>query len=177
VQLFKLTGVRFFTSNLNHLDPWPDVAGGSFDDDLFGEVFEHLLNHPLGLLAQLHRMLRPGGLLLLTTPNPSALANAMCVALDQHILWGTEDFASIPKIVDGQIIEKGEIHYREYRSQELRNFLPFTGFQVDVCGYIGLALPSAVSSVKRLAKGFLGIVGLTNSRLFAICNYTIARKK
>jgi SAM-dependent methyltransferase len=96
------------------LDPWPDLANGSFDAVLFGEVFEHLLNHPLGVLGEIHRVLRPGGTLLLTSPNPSTLGNALRVLLDRHSMWGTDDFACSPKIQQGQIIYNGDIHYREY---------------------------------------------------------------
>lgn len=115
--------------------------------------------------------------MLLTTPNPSTLANAVRVALDRHTLWGTEEFASSPKIVDSDIIDKGEIHYREYRSDELGKFLALAGFRVDFRGYVGLALPRRASIRKRLAKRLLGFAGLSNSRLFAICNYIIAVKK
>lgn len=44
-------------------------APGSFDVALFLEVFEHLL-HPFTAIREIKRVLRPGGLLILTTPNP-----------------------------------------------------------------------------------------------------------
>jgi SAM-dependent methyltransferase len=174
--LFHRGNVRSFVSNLNHLDPWPNLADGSFDAVLFGEVFEHLLNHPVGLLQQINRVLGPGGVLLLTTPNPSTLANAARVLLDRHSLWGTEDFASHPKIVGNEIIDKGDIHYREYRSDELRRFLTLAGFQVNFSGYIGTGSLAHEPVHKRLAKGLLGPVGLANSRLFGASNYIIATK-
>ena len=59
--LFHRANVHSFISNLNHLNPWPDLADGSIDAVLFGEVFEHLLNHPVGLLKQIHGVLRLGG--------------------------------------------------------------------------------------------------------------------
>ena len=44
---------------------------------VLGEVFEHILNHPAGLLQAVFRILRPGGTVILTTPNPSTLINAV----------------------------------------------------------------------------------------------------
>jgi SAM-dependent methyltransferase len=176
-ELFHRANVHSFRSNLNHLNPWPDLADGSIDAVLFGEVFEHLLNHPVGLLKQIHRVLRPGGALLLTTPNPSTLANAVRVLLDRHSLWGTEEFACSPKIVDSEIIDKGDIHYREYRANELRKFITLAGFQVDFCGYVGTGSPSREPAHKRLAKRLLRLAGLTNSRLLANTNYIIAMKR
>jgi SAM-dependent methyltransferase len=176
-ELFRRADIQSFKSNLNDLNPWPNLADGSMGAVVFGEVFEHLLNHPVGLLKQIHRVLRPGGALLLTTPNPSTLVNAVRVLLDRHSLWGTEDFACDPKFVDGEIIDKGEIHYREYLRSELRRYITLAGFQVDVSGYVGTGSPSHESMPKRLAKRLLGPAGLAESRLFANSNYVVATKR
>ena len=42
----------------------------AFDVGVMGEVIEHIPNHPLGLMREVARVLRPHGLLALTTPNP-----------------------------------------------------------------------------------------------------------
>jgi SAM-dependent methyltransferase len=175
--LFERANVHSFKSNLNLLDPWPHLADGSFDAVVFGEVFEHLLNHPVGLLKQIHRVLRPKGTLLLTTPNPSTLINAIRILLDRHSLWGTEDFANHPKIVDSDIIDQGDIHYREYRADELRKFLEVAGFRVNVSRYVGSGSPSREPMLKRLPKKLVGLTGAANSRLFATSNYIIATKR
>jgi SAM-dependent methyltransferase len=172
--LFRRADVHCFKSNLNDLVPWPFLSDESFDVVLFGEVFEHLLNQPLGILREIHRVLRPGGTLLLTTPNPSTLGNAIRVLLDHHSLWGTQDFACTPKIQHGEIIDNGDIHYREYRSAELRQFLALSGFQVDFSGYVGTGSPTHAPVLKRLAKRMFGAAGLMQSRLFAISNYIVA---
>ncbi len=175
-ELFRRADVHCFKSNLNELCPWPSIGDGAFDVVLFGEVFEHLLNHPLGILSEIHRVLRPGGTLLLTTPNPSTLINAMRVLLDRHTMWGTHDFARNPKIQQGEIIDNGDIHYREYRGVELGEFLTLAGFRVDFRGYEGIGSPSHAPRHKRLAKRLLGATGLIESRLFAMSNYIVATK-
>jgi hypothetical protein len=114
---------------------------------------------------------------LLTTRNPWTLTNAVRVLLDRHSLWGTEDFACSPKIVAGQIIAKGDIHYREYRADELRKFMTLAGFQVDSCEYAGNGSSSHQPMHQRLAKRLLGPAGLTKSRLLANANYIIATKR
>ena len=45
--------------------PHPD---GAFDVVLFCEVLEHLLMDPLAVLREIHRVLRPNGALVLSTP-------------------------------------------------------------------------------------------------------------
>jgi SAM-dependent methyltransferase len=176
-ELFRRANIRNFKSNLNDLDPWPGLSDGSMDAVVFGEVFEHLLNHPVGLLKQIHRLLRPGGLLLMTTPNPSTLVNAVRVLLDRNSMWGTDDFACDPKFLGGAIIDKGEIHYREYSSSELRKFLTLAGFQVNVAGYVGSGSPPHGPLAKRFAKKLLELTGLTEARLFSTSNYIVAIKK
>ena len=58
-------GESFRQADLSGPLPWPD---GSFDLALSVEGIEHLEN-PFAYLRELHRVLRPGGTLVLTTPN------------------------------------------------------------------------------------------------------------
>src|SRR5260221_2487349 len=55
--------------------PWP-YADGGFDVVLCCEILEHLALDPMALMAEMNRVLKPGGTLLLTTPN---LASARAV--------------------------------------------------------------------------------------------------
>src|SRR6202043_3764517 len=103
----------YFESNLNDPQAFKRIADGSFQLALLGEVFEHVFNHPLGLRCEIHRILSEKGILILTTPNPSTLINAVRIAFDRYSLWGTKDFISKPKITGNQIIDAGDIHYRK----------------------------------------------------------------
>lgn len=44
-------------------------ADGSFDTVLCAEILEHLLHDPAAMISQLNRVLKPGGYLIMTTPN------------------------------------------------------------------------------------------------------------
>lgn len=171
-RLFDQASVRSFVSNLNERDPWPNLADKSFSGVLFGEVFEHLLNHPLGILQQLHRILKPQGVLIITTPNPSTLVNAVRVAFDKHTAWGTMDLARHPKFDGSKIIDKGEIHYREYRSSELCTLLAEAGFEIRKAGYVALG-DRKEQKLKRITKRILG-QRLMSHRLFGSSNYIVA---
>ena len=63
---------RHYNANLDHdvLSPgWGEPALGTFDLVVCTEVIEHLVLHPSDLLEALLSLLKPGGLLYLTTPN------------------------------------------------------------------------------------------------------------
>jgi len=83
-------------------------ADRSFDAVFAGELIEHLPDAALGL-AEFHRVLRPGGTLILTTPNRLRLANA----------------------VDGSERPYSPDHLSELSYDELRRALPAAGFAVE----------------------------------------------
>ncbi len=66
---FAVDGVEFVLGDLNQPLPFPD---GSFDFVTCVDGIEHLEN-PYALIREFHRVLVPGGQLILSTPNISAL--------------------------------------------------------------------------------------------------------
>lgn len=55
-------------TNFNAEQPWP-LGDEQFDLVIACEILEHLPDDPMALLAEANRVLRPGGHILLTTPN------------------------------------------------------------------------------------------------------------
>src|SRR4051812_42837782 len=54
-------------------------ADESFHMVLFCEIIEHLLMDPLHALREINRVLEPGGLLVLTTPNAARIGNVLAL--------------------------------------------------------------------------------------------------
>jgi len=173
--MFKEQGIDYFESNFNEPQPFKRIGDQSFQLALLGEVFEHVLNHPLGLLREIYRILSSKGILILTTPNPSTLINAARIVFDRYSLWGTRDFISKPKISGNQIIDAGDIHYREYSVGEIVWALNEAGFSVAQVKFMGMGSSKAQPRWKRGIK-MIAETTLMRLRPFANTSYILAMR-
>jgi SAM-dependent methyltransferase len=96
--------------------PYPDH---SFDMVLFCEVIEHLTQDPTFALVELHRVLKPDGHLLVTTPNVFRL---------QHVLQIVKGRQNIFHPYSGHGIYGR--HQREYSLGELANLVGGCGYTI-----------------------------------------------
>jgi hypothetical protein len=98
--------------------PYPD---GSFDVVVFSELIEHLSLNPVWALSEIHRVLRPGGHVIITTPNAISLERL------SYLLRGVshDDDRYVPHL------GPGARHNREYNSRELEELLYGTGFMLE----------------------------------------------
>jgi glycosyltransferase involved in cell wall biosynthesis/SAM-dependent methyltransferase len=102
--------------------PYPD---GYFATVLCGELIEHLTADPMHMMAEINRVLRPGGHLVLTTPN---IASMRAIAA---ILEGFHPGFFPPYIRPSRPGEEVEArHSREYTPKEISHLLSDSGFEV-----------------------------------------------
>jgi SAM-dependent methyltransferase len=94
----------------------------SFDAVLFCELFEHLYTNPFHTLREIFRVLKPGGLLVLTTPN---LRRAETLSRYLHG-WGSQTPVSRPffELLPSILYHR---HNREYTAAELDYYLARQG--------------------------------------------------
>jgi SAM-dependent methyltransferase len=117
-----------FTCEIDHFDaekdrfPYPDEH---FSTVLCCELIEHLFEDPMHLMSEVNRILKPGGHLVLTTPNVAALRAISAILLGYH-----------PGFFHAYIkpaAESGEVdarHNREYTAREIHKLLDTSGFAV-----------------------------------------------
>jgi len=125
--------------------PYPDE---SLDGVIFSELIEHLCTNPVWALSEIHRVLRPGGWVVVTTPNALSL----------------ERFATFLR-GGSQMVDRfspafgcGARHNREYHDGELRELLEGTGFVVEAVSLRDLTPPSPRDRRQRaLWRGFLSL--------------------
>jgi 2-polyprenyl-3-methyl-5-hydroxy-6-metoxy-1,4-benzoquinol methylase len=101
------------------------LSGRQYDCIVVAEVLEHLRVAPLRALAELRPHLRPGGSLLLTTPNIARLPNLVRLATGNNILQPLpDDDTQLDHVTD-------TIHHlREYTRRELVALVRRAGYRV-----------------------------------------------
>ena len=85
-----------------------------FDSVIFSEVLEHLYESPIQILQELYRILKPNGVLILTTPNVMKLENKIKFFLNINIYQDIERFCYNPRYC---------LHFREYTEKDLKILL------------------------------------------------------
>jgi SAM-dependent methyltransferase len=91
----------------------------SFEIVLFCEMLEHLLMDPLAALRQIHRVLKPGGVLVLTTPNVCRFGNVLAMVNGANVYDPYSGYGPYGR------------HNREYNRHEIHRLLAFAGFDVE----------------------------------------------
>jgi 2-polyprenyl-3-methyl-5-hydroxy-6-metoxy-1,4-benzoquinol methylase len=174
--IFKKLGVEFIHANFNELRFFDQPPEESFDIVIIAQVIEHILNHPVGLMRGLADLMRSGGMMIVTTPNPVTIMGAVRMLKGRSLLWGTIDFIDEPKVAGGKIISKGEIHYREYTNVELCHLITSAGLRIEESRYLGLGNSRSQSNLKKIVKSNPLVKKLMSKRLFGSNHYLIARK-
>ena len=106
------------------LDPFP-FLNEHFKVVLCCELLEHLPNDPMHMMAEIHRILKPGGYLVLTTPNIASARSIAAVLQGFH----PQLFSTYLRPKDGETDAR---HHREYTAAEIRQLLENSGFEVTL---------------------------------------------
>lgn len=128
-------------------EPLP-YASGSFQGVLCCEVLEHLTTNPTAMLAEIHRVLKPNGWLIVTTPNVARLNSILALLHGRNVYDPYE-------LVFGPTWR----HNREYTSREVGELLGANGFDVDHLSVEdplppGQALPLSQRCIRTLLRAF-----------------------
>jgi SAM-dependent methyltransferase len=117
-----------FECDIDHFDAEKDTfpyADASFDTVLCCELIEHLFADPMHMMSEINRILKPGGHLVLTTPNIGSLRSVSAILLGYHPAFFP---AYIRPRVEGEETEAR--HNREYVPMEIQHLLTDAGFEM-----------------------------------------------
>jgi SAM-dependent methyltransferase len=123
--------------NIEEADfPYPDASFGLVT---LCEIIEHLVVNPVRVLAEIHRVLRPDGVVIVTTPNAISLQRF------EGFLRGRTEI--VDRYSPG--FGAGARHNREYRPYELRELLESTGFVLEAMDVRDLVPPTGMQGIRR----------------------------
>lgn len=105
------------------LDRLP-FADGSFDKVLLSEVLEHVADQR-AVLGELHRVLRPGGVLAVSVPHAR-------YPWRWDVVGNVRELFGLPPVTDGVLTTQWSGHRRLYLPAELEGVLRGAGFEVDL---------------------------------------------
>jgi SAM-dependent methyltransferase len=111
-------------------EPLP-FADNSFDFATYTDVLEHHAFSPKRALAEIHRVLVPGGRLILATPNHASIYNRMKLFFGGSV---NDEFDYFFNTTADANPYPG--HHREYTRAEIRSALEQTGFRALECRVI-----------------------------------------
>lgn len=128
--------------------PYPDQ---SFDAVLFCEILEHLLENPDRVAAEIERVLRPRGFVVVSTPNATRLPNLFFLAQGQSIWEGYSENGPYGR------------HNREFTLAEVSALLERHNFAIH---------RAHVRNIQRLARRYTWLQWLRptvwNEHLFVV---------
>ena len=104
-------------------DPFP-YSDGCFATVLCCELIEHLFHDPMHLMSEVNRVLKPGGHLVLTTPNLASLRAVSAILQGYHPGFF---HAYIRPAAGGETDAR---HNREYTPLEIHRLLENSGFEI-----------------------------------------------
>jgi glycosyltransferase involved in cell wall biosynthesis/SAM-dependent methyltransferase len=117
-----------FECDIDHFDaekhtyPYEDA---SFDTVLCCELIEHLFTDPMHMMSEINRILKPGGHLVLTTPNIGSLRAVSAILLGYHPSFFPAYIR--PRKEDEEAEAR---HNREYVPMEVQHLLEDSGFEL-----------------------------------------------
>lgn len=123
-----------------HVAPYGD---GEFDLVVFLEVLEHLSTDPMRALAEINRITKLGGALLLSTPNITSY-RALRLLIQGRSPYISSKFLRTPST---------NRHNREYTPDELKDLVTCAGYRVDhIEAPFFVASQDSLESVRSLVQ-------------------------
>lgn len=126
-EIFKEKGIEFRNCNVEIDEfPFPD---DSFDAVTCCQVLEHFVGSPLGTMAEVKRVLRPGGILEVDVPNVVCFRNRSRILRGKNITFDYKKHY----LYEEPVLYKGHSFYpmrhnREFTRDELHLMLDCAGF-------------------------------------------------
>ncbi|MDY6950063.1 MAG: methyltransferase domain-containing protein [Thermodesulfobacteriota bacterium] len=146
-----------------HFDSIP-YEDRTFDTVIASEIVEHLLVSPKAFFSRIYPVLKPGGTLVVTTPNFANLRNILYVAKGRNPAATFPDEASW---VD-RIAKDVRVHPREYTCDEIGEALLAAGFKISTIYTTNNKCQPGARVRAKLLNKVMGAVPKRGERIIAV---------
>jgi len=146
--------IQIFTLDME-TDPLP-VSDGTASIVLLLEVLEHFSRDPMKVIGEINRVLKPGGQLVLTTPNAISFAS---------ILRSISGYNPIAEPYNG--VDNNR-HNRLYSPMEITQLAKAGGFSVDHLDTISFSTNLGHNILYRIFQGFNTIHSIGKKNLLRL---------
>jgi 2-polyprenyl-3-methyl-5-hydroxy-6-metoxy-1,4-benzoquinol methylase len=139
------------------------LKSGDYDVVMNEAVIEHLRD-PKGFLDKMFSMARPGGYVLISTPNFSTLLQRFRFLFGRSPMWNLKDFYNMGESFTG--------HWREYTVRELEQMCEWSGFEVVETWNVNMLTPFKWNPRKMFrffVKSFSELVPGSRDTNFILC--------
>jgi len=133
LSIFEQQGIPYQQWHLE-ADSAP-YADNSFDAVILSQTIEHFTFSPLKPLTEIHRIIRPGGILIIDAPNISCFRNVSRLLRGKSIHWEMKKhyLEQTPETVRG--IPYYDRHNHEYSKEDLVDIADYFGAQIEELAY------------------------------------------
>lgn len=115
--LSHINHIAFDLNTADNVDVWPEEYKDTFDLIVFSETVEHIYTAPEFCLLLFRYLLKPGGNIILTTPNATSIYSRI------RLLLGVHPYERF------RYYKKNPGHFREYTTPELLDIGRKAGLQ------------------------------------------------
>jgi SAM-dependent methyltransferase len=134
-------GLAIFEQESIPYQPWHLEAESapyedhSFDAVILSQTIEHFTYSPLKPLMEIHRIVRPGGIVIIDAPNISCFRNVTRLIRGKSLHWDLKKhyLEQIPETVHG--IPYYDRHNHEYSKDDLINIAEHFGTRIEELAY------------------------------------------
>lgn len=126
-------------------DPFP-FPSETFDLVLCMEVLEHLVHSPTHMLAEAHRVLKPGGRLFISTPNAVDMRHTVAMVLNYSTGSPYSGYSIYGR------------HNREFTLREVQDLCLACGYSIGQARLENILLRRGYPKFKRFGFGLLNLI-------------------
>jgi SAM-dependent methyltransferase len=169
-EIFSGKKIDFKICNVEVDDmPYPD---NYFDAVVCSETLEHFIHSHLNAAKEMHRVMRSGGICIITAPNAVSFRNRSRMLRGKNITWDYEKhYLDAEPVIYRGLSFYPDRHNREFTINELKLLMERAGFKnVNVYLFQSRKYRIGIDRIKSIGSELRDLIPSLRKTLFAVGN-------